>query len=387
MPHFFPAHLVALVGILLAMFVAYPFALAQLSGVKPIGLLALGLAIGAPTLWGVQFNRFSYMFVSMIVFYSLMTNWGMKFWVTEATNHGELFGLLVVAGTLAVGAWLWRLCNMSEEGDDYLNMYQALLARRTGSEAVEQRRVVAAQIGRSRFGVRLGDWWHGRLGGYYGGSRWGLVRVLRYGFSAYPMEVQGLFMVAMFVCMGIFFKNLSFMNSSGPANGIFIFFGQFSILMPGQMAGELLAQRRPRMVFEMLLPVSRESLVGGLIAAAARNAAVFWLMMNVSIGIVLAMTGAEYSLTIVAMFVLLSATTTFALTALSLRTAVWPSRAKRMAVMIPSWLILLLPLILWMSTRKIVGDAIFHVGAAILIGVGAWMLYSAKRVWLTLEFA
>ena len=80
----------------------------------------------------------------------------------DAADHREIHGLIVVAGIMLVVAWLWRLCQLDEEMDDYQNVYQLVLARRTGSEAIEQRRVVATQAGRNWLGVWIGDWWHGQ---------------------------------------------------------------------------------------------------------------------------------------------------------------------------------------------------------------------------------
>ena len=70
----------------------------------------------------------------------------------------------------------------------------------------------------------------------------------------------------MVICLGIFFTQFSMLSQSGATSGSFFFFAQFGILMPGQMAGEILAQRRPRIASEMLLPVSRTQLVDGLLA-------------------------------------------------------------------------------------------------------------------------
>ena len=67
-PQFFPAHLTVLGGILLTVFVLYPFTLALLSRLEPLGLIALAVAIGVPALWGSQLNRFSSMLISMVVF-------------------------------------------------------------------------------------------------------------------------------------------------------------------------------------------------------------------------------------------------------------------------------------------------------------------------------
>lgn len=61
MPQFFPAHLIVLGGILLTSFLLYPWLLAGLSGIEPLGLIALTLAIGVPAIWGAHLNRFSAM--------------------------------------------------------------------------------------------------------------------------------------------------------------------------------------------------------------------------------------------------------------------------------------------------------------------------------------
>ena len=58
--------------------------------------------------------------------------------------------------------------------DDYQNVFQAMLARRTSTEAVEQRRIVAVQMRRTWLMGHLSDWWYNRIGGYYGGSGAGL---------------------------------------------------------------------------------------------------------------------------------------------------------------------------------------------------------------------
>ena len=240
-PHFLPAHLAVLGGILLTSFVLYPLLLAGLSGVTPVAFIALALAIGVPAIWGAQFNRFSAMLISLVVFYSLLTDWGLHWWVIDASSHRGVLAFIAIAGVIAVIAWLVRLCELTEEMPDYQNVYMAMLARRTGSDAVEQRRVVAMQIGRNQLMARVGDWWFDRIGGYYGGSKTGLMRLLPYGFAAAPVEVQGLFMAIMIVAIGIFFTRFSILAKAGANFSGMFFFIQFSMLMPAQTAGELLA--------------------------------------------------------------------------------------------------------------------------------------------------
>lgn len=386
MPRFLPAHLTVLGGVLLTVFVLYPFTLACLSGFEPLGLLALAVAIGVPALWGAQLTRFSLMFISMLVFYSLLTNWGIHWWMVEAAQHQGIHGAIIAAGVVLLIAWLWRLCHFVEEQYDYQNINQFMMARRTGSEAIEQRRIVATQAGRNRLSAWIGDWWHDRLGGYYGGSKASLVRVLRYGLGVNPVEINGLFFAAMAVSIGIFFSRFSLLAKSGDNFGLLFFFVQFAILAPGQAAGEMLVRRRPRIAFEMLLPLSRTQLIDGLFAASARNSVTLWLMMNVSLGIVVATTNEPFSLRTIAMFVLLSASTMFAAMALSLRVSVWPSMAKRIMVLGPSWGVLLLPLITWATRHEKFGEWPFNFVVIGLLAAGARLFFAARRAWLNLEF-
>ena len=387
MPQFFPAHLTVLGGILLTSFVLYPWLLADLSGAEPIGFIALAFAIGVPAIWGAQLNRFSAMLISLVVFYSLLTDWGLHWWIIDASSHRGVLAFIAVAGVISVIAWLARLCELTEEMPDYQNVYMAMLARRTGSEAVEQRRVVAMQIGRNQLMARVGDWWFDRIGGYYGGSKAGLVRILRYGFAAAPVEVQGLFMALTIVSIGIFFTKFSILAKAGANFGGMFFFIQFSMLMPAQTAGELLAQRRPRIAWEMLLPLSRAQLVNGLFAASARNAFAMWLMMNAAFLIVVGLQEKPVSLGTLSMFLLMSLATMFATMGVALRVAIWPSTAKRMALLLPSCLIFVIPIALWWNLRENLGDWPFVVVAGGVIAFGAGLLYEARRAWLNLEIA
>jgi hypothetical protein len=357
-----------------------------MAGFEPWGVLALAAAIGVPALWGAHLNRFTPMLVSLAVFYSLMTSWGLDFWIVHSSEQEGIHAAIFAAGAVLVIAWLWRLSHMQEEMGDYQNVYQWFLARRTGTEAIEQRRIVAAQVRRNRFLVPVGDWWHGRLGGYYGGSQAGLVRLLRYGFGAAPVVMQGMFFVAMVLCIGIFFTQFSILSQKGALSGSFFFIATFGILLPGQMAGELMAQRRTRMAYEMLLPVSRRRLIDGLFAASVRNSITLWLMLHIAVGIVVAMADQPLTLRTVAMFLLLSFTTTLAAMGIGLRTSVWPSMAKRLFVLWLTWMVLIPPVLVWALTHETTGDWPFIATAIALAGVGAWAIRSARRAWLNLEF-
>jgi hypothetical protein len=385
MPHFLPAHLLVLSSLLLCVMVLYPLAMARIAGAEPLGLLAMTLAIGAPAIWGAHINRFWPMLIAMAAFFSLMSEQGKRWWITDASQHRAVHVVILIAGIVWICVWLKRLCVLDEESEDYQNNYQAMLARRTGSEAIEQRRVVANAFARNRMMSRVGDWWHSRLGGYFGGNTFGLVRLLRYGAAATPAEVNSLFMLAIFVAYAVFLTQFtSLAGSSGAISGVW-FFVMFLIFLPGMMAGELLAQRRPRIANELFLPVSREQLMDGLFAASAYNSLIQWLIMNVGLAVLVISMRVDVTLQTAVMYVLLSAATTLASMAISVRIAIWPSRMKRFFVAWVTWLVLLPPIALWWTQREKFGDAPFLVAAGILMAVAAIVMQRARNAWLQLE--
>lgn len=386
MPNFLPAHLAVLVAVLLTLFLGIPGLVAAVSGASSLSLVALGMAVGVPALWGGHLNRAIPTLISLAAFYTLMTQWGQRFWLTDASIYCDVHAGIAVIGTVLIAAWLWRLCHMTEEMDDYQNVFQAMLARRTSTEAVEQRRIVAVQMRRTWMMGRLSDWWYNRIGGYYGGGGVGLRNLLRYGFSAVPIEMQGLIFAVMALCLTMFFMQFSFFREGPSSFGVVIFAAQFGILMPGQLAGEMLAQRRPRMGFEMLLPVSRTQLVDALLAVSVQNAAKLWLMMHLTLGIALLITGRPVSPRIGIVFVILSAAVTFASVGVSLRLSVWASMAKRMLVSMLAWVVLLPTLVVWVVANEKLSVWPFVAIAAVFVAVGYWAIDSARQAWMDLEF-
>lgn len=385
-PGFMPAHLLALGAILVATYWLFPLLLTRSLGVSLLGLMAFSLAMGAPALWGAQLNRFSLSFVSLAVSYTIFAEWGQRFWIVDAPIYRNVHLAIVLMGIVAVSAWLWRLSHLTEEDEDYLNVMHPMLARRTGSEAVEQRRVVATMVRRNWLMSHVSDWWYGRIKGYYGGSPSDLARLLRYGSSAVPAEVNGLFFVLMAVCMVIVFKQFDFFPQNAATFGSAFFLIQFGVLMPATIAGEQMAQRRPRIANELLLPLSRTQLIDGLFAVSIRTSAMLWLMMHVTLGLALAITDQPVTLRKAVVFVILSATTMLAAMGMSLRFSVWPSQGKRLCVMIISLLALLPPLFACAATQDPAYDLVFIALAAVLAAVGLWGLKSARWAWLELEF-
>jgi hypothetical protein len=386
LPRFYPAHVAVLCCALVALLVIYPLCLARAAGLHPLGPIALALAMAAPAIWGTHFTRFLPILASLIVFYSLLTDWGLRWWIVDAAAHRTSHALIILVGGILIAAWVWRLCHLTEEMDDYEGFHQFLLARRTGAEAVEHRRGMASQIGRNWLASWIGDAWHNRLGGYYGGGKAGLVRLLRYGFTANPVEVQGFAMATMFIAMGVFMSQFSFVAKGSGTIGAVWFLIVFAILLPGQMAGEAMAQRRPRIAAEMMLPLRRYQLVDALFAGVIRNSVVLWLMINAAMGTVIAMSNTEVTVADAGQFLLLSGSMLFASIGIGLRTAVWPSMFKRFIALWASWMIVLLPMFALWTQRDKIGDAPFLLLPIVLLAVGVFFYRSARRAWLNLDF-
>ena len=94
---------------------------------------------------------------------------------------------------------------------------------------------MAAQVGRNRLLARVGDWWHDRLGGYYGGSRPARRDSCATAFSANPIEVQALFMAIMIIARRLSFEPVQHPRESRLANsGALFFFIQFPSCCPAK---------------------------------------------------------------------------------------------------------------------------------------------------------
>ena len=152
-------------------------------------------------------------------------------------------------------------------------------------------------------------------------------------------------------------------------------------------ADRAMAQRRPRIANEMLLPLSRTQLFDGLFIASSGNAARMWIIVNSALEVVTLASKEQVSMQTTVMFVILSAAAAFAAFGISMRVAIWPSMTKRLIALWVGCVVLVTPLILWEKVHASWGELPFIAGAVGLIGAGAVLLYAARRVWLNLEFA
>jgi hypothetical protein len=345
-------------------------------------MTSLAAAIVAPVLWAVHFNRMWGMIVGLAVFYSTMTTSGAKWWLLEAASHRPIHVVILLACLGLIIGWLVRLCRLREAMDDYQTTVQWHASRKSGTEVSEQRRIVAEALRRSKWASLISDAWLSRVGGYHGDKFHRLARLLRFGFGQ-PPELMGLFMAAWFFAITLFLAKFSF--SAGKL-GSMVFYTQVAMLFPGMFAGEWLAQRRPRIAVELLFPLSRAQLVDGLFAATAWSAAAFWLILNTGLVLLLWLVAYErFTPAIVCLMLLLTASGAFGLGALSLRTAVWTSAVKRLAVLMITMFLFQAPLLAWSLGRETIGDAPFVLAAAVLCGIGVLFVNLARRAWLNVE--
>jgi hypothetical protein len=385
-PNFLPAHLLVLGSILAFLLVLYPLLLAVCCGLSAWGLIAIALVIATPAVWGNHLNRWSWTLGSVVAFYSLMTEWGMNWWILEAPEHLAVHVSIVVVGITALVAWMWRLAHLREEMNEYQRSMQWHSVRRSGSELVQDRQVIAQQVQRSTLGSWINDVYLARIGKYRPGGGMHVARLLRLGFSAQPMELQALVMAVMFLAISVFLISFSYLSKSGFGAQWFIV--QMSLLMPGVWAGQMLVLRKPRIAMELMRPLTRGRYFDDLLAASAWNTVVAWLLLNASLAFaVLGLSSDPITLQIGVMFVVLSLAITWATFGLAVRTATWKSSVSRLAALIFGWMILAVPVLIWWFEHGAIGDWPFIGVAVLLLVIGGALIFSARRAWSNLEFA
>jgi hypothetical protein len=384
MPGFILPHVVVLGVILLLLVIVFPLAVGWCCRLDLLGITTLAAAIVTTVIWAVHFNRMWGMILGLAVFYSTMTTSGAEWWLIEAASHRPIHMVILLACMGVIIGWLVRLRRLREELDDYQTTVQWHASRKSGTEVSEQRRIVAEQLRRNKWAALISDAWLSRVGGYHGGKFHRLARLLRFGFGQ-PAELMGLFMAAWFFAITLFLAKFSYTaGSSGFAS--MLFYVQVAMLFPGMFAGEWLAQRRPRIAVELLFPLSRARLVDGLFAATAWSAAAFWLVLNAGLVLLLWLVAHDrFTPTVVCLMLLLTASGAFGLGALSLRTAVWTSAVKRLAVLMVTMFLFQAPLLAWSLGRETIGDAPFVLAAAVLCGIGVLFVNLARRAWLNVE--
>jgi hypothetical protein len=386
MPEFAEAHIAVLVTLLAILLVGYPALIAICCHARPTGLVGLALAMGAPAVWAVHHLRPSWFLPTLLVYFSSYTEAGIRWWIADADANFPFHAIIIGVGVVLLAVWLRRLCELREESDDYQNNVSWHFELSSGRGAIEHRRIVANQVGRSPLLTSLVDGWLKRLPAPGRiPTKHELVQLLRYGFGAWPAEVGSLFGCAIMAAVTLFMAKFTQFGSELTTSSLNVMIF-FAIFMPGFSGGESIAQRRSRLATELLRPGARTDYVDALFMAAAWNTVVSWLILNIGLlAVAWHVLGKDFTPHLVATYLLLATTASVATWGLSLRVAVWPSRFKRLFVSMLPW-----------SLAGSAGGAIMAHGVEIrwlyavpiavaFAAAGAWLMVSARRAWLNLE--
>jgi hypothetical protein len=387
LPGFVRPHLAVTAGIAAIGLILWPLLVAFLGGFNPLGCLACVLAIAIPYLWGTHWSRMAPSIPAFLTFLSLMTEAGRHFWLASDARDQffVIHGCIVIAAVAVFAIWLVRLAALREEMDDYNIPVHVQSGSATRMERSQTNRNLARHFLKNSLSRSSTDFWHDRLEGRHERSVAGRQRLLRYGFSALPLEVQGLLMTVLMGSTMIVCAYLLRGDSTGGGWSVMplVLFGTWPALNVSQM----LAMRRARMSQELMLPLTRVQYIDGLVSVAATATAIMWLLLHVILGVVVAFSYSQLpAAPMTVLFVATSLCVQPYLFGVNAYTARFQSGTARIVVA----MIALFPAML--AAGGVVGLAqINYVGAvavAILFAlVGAWVCQGVRKLWREEELA
>jgi hypothetical protein len=291
-----------------------------------------------------------------------------------------------------IGAWFviayytYRLANLRE--DDFVyqrSLDETQLVRSDGSGG--QTRAHFKRFARWLF---LSDRWQEKLGGFHHFRQSRIMRLLRYGFGATPVEIvaAGYAFLMMFVVIYITPKSDDSYDISRSTDYVFLILpALFASLAPLGVAGGAFEKRLPRMANELMFPLTRRQLIGNLVLVAAWYSVSFWVLGCAAGAVVLfvILPADAISFSLFATAATICAASAIAAFGLSLNIALWEVRAAQFFVMGFFVLGIVTLLLTWWTSRGDAGDAPFWIFATVVGATGALMIRSARRAWLNLE--
>jgi hypothetical protein len=237
--------------------------------------------------------------------------------------------------------------------------------------------------------VRVADWWHDRIGRHRGHRSIPIVRLLRYGFGPNPTEFQAVLSalgIVLFLSF-ISFRAFSAGEETDVPQNIWIFVALFSTLLPSAQAAVELGQRRKFLAAELMRPLSRDQLIGGLFLASGWNAGISWLFSNGALIIVLYLLPDKHvTLMFVLTYMLLSASMAATMFGLALFDIKFVSAVERILFLMFVLLVCIGVFGCWWGTRNETGDIPFWIAAAAFFAFAKVLVGSARKTWLNLEF-
>lgn len=294
---------------------------------------------------------------------------------------------LFVFGWLGIGCYFFKLLHLAEDDTVYRQLSdETLVVAAAGDE-----RFTRAKYNNTARSRSISDRWHAKLGGFHQYRKLRIVRLLRYGFGATPVEhiaIGSAIIMSIVVIVIVNIHDGPYSIARSTDATFLIMPAIFSAMAPFAVAGGAIGWRVPRLRNEILFPLTRRELIDGLMLTAAWHSLVIWLLgCACGTGILL------YALPVEAKSVSLFVTAAFltgavavAAFGLSLHIVMWETKFAQLFALGLFVVVCIAMMTIWWISREDLGDAPYWVMAAMVMGVGAMMTHTGRTVWLNQEF-
>jgi hypothetical protein len=381
-PGFAGPHIAVPVALTLLATIALPLLIARLSLQEGLACSAMAsLAIGLLLLA----RLYSRLFVVFIPIY--LAIWLSKDLGVSIQGRPVYSILLLICGWLGIAFYFFKLCHLAEDDTAYRKLSDETLKVAAAGGEEETR---AKYRNAARWSA-ISDRWQAQIGGFHQDRTIRIIRLLRYGFGATPVEFTAIgWAIFMTIIVGWMVHDADDpYDTTRSTSAIFLIVPTlFACMAPIAVAGGAIGWRVPRLRNEILFPLTRRELIDDLLLTAAWHSLVIWLLgCACGTGILL------YALPVEAKTVSLFATAAFLTAAvavaaygLSLHIVMFEVKAAQFFVLGLFVLGVIFLMCAWWSSRKEMGDAPYWVMAAMVMGVGAMMTYTGRTAWLNQEF-
>ncbi|TWT88130.1 hypothetical protein Mal64_16020 [Pseudobythopirellula maris] len=381
-PGYRAPHLGVPVAVVAVSLAAAPPVAAWLLSVDPIGLTAFCATVGALALVGQHAGTLASVAVLMSLFGAAWLPAVGRWWLAPsgAEGAGDLarVGVLLVSWSL-VGVWLQRLATLNAERRDYQGApLAAAYPCDTHSGRVEQGNFAPG---------------HGRVHAPYDKATDRLLadsprpaQLLRCGYSPLESHVRAGWV---FVYQGALFTAALVMY--GPAldrlnDGMIVYLLlMFACFVPASAAGKL-AQRRPQMERELLLPMTRRDYMRGVLTPLVWDAAWLWLahaaLLVYVIGVFRPDLASPAMTAVIAPFALFSLACNVFVGGWEIYLASYRIGLLRGALTLVASFLTIAAVTPWWLNRESVGGLYFIVAAGVFALAGVVLTRLAWRRWL-----
>lgn len=301
-------------------------------------------------------------------------------------EHPIACALILVATWVGILAAGYRVSTLCEDDEAYQRVVDA--TRRVQADGPDGQ--TQSQFQNFARWSAISDRWHARIGGFHQGRTVRIVRLLRYGFGATPVELTAIassIVMTLFVGRIIPITDDSYYLTRSTDFSFLIVPALFASIAPIVVAGGAIGLRVPRLKNEALFPLTRRALIDNLLLTSAWHSLLCWLLGCASgTGILMYALPAEAkTVSLFATAAMLTAAVAVAAYGLSLHLVMWEKFGQffMFGLFVLGVVFLMCA---WWSSREEMGDAPYWVVAAIVMGVGAMMTHAGRTVWLNQEF-